>query len=94
MRDLEFQVGDQVFLRISPGKGVLRFVKKGKLSPRYMEPYEIVERIGEVAYRLRFPPELAKIHDVFHISMLQNYMADPSQVLRDQIVEFERRLDL
>ena len=69
-RDLEFQVGDQVFLRISPWKGVLRFGKKGKLSPRYMGPYEIVERIGEVAYQLRLPPELARIHDVFHVSML------------------------
>ena len=57
-------MGDQVFMRISPWKGVLRFGKKGKLSPRYMGPYEIVERIWKVAYRLRFPPELARIHDV------------------------------
>ena len=63
-------MGDHVFLRISPWKGVLRFGKKGKLSPYYMGPYEIVERIGEVAYRLRLPPELARIHDVFHVSML------------------------
>ena len=69
-RDLEFQVGDQVFMSISPWKGVLRFGKKGKLSPRYMGPYEIVERIGKVAYRLRLPPELARIYDVFHVSML------------------------
>ena len=64
-------MGDQVFLRISPWKGVLRFGNKGKLTPRYMGPYEIVERIGEVAYRFRLPPELARIHDVFHVSMLQ-----------------------
>ena len=70
MRDLQFQVGDQVFMRISPWKGVLRFGKKGKLSPRYMGPYEIVGRIGKVAYRLRLPPELTRIHDVFHVSML------------------------
>ena len=82
-RDLEFQVRDQVFLRISPWKGVLRFGKKGKLSPRYMGPYEIVERIGEVAYQLRLPPDLARIRDVFHVSMLRKYMADPSHVLRD-----------
>ena len=63
-------MGDQVFLRISPWKGVLRFRKKGKLSPCYVGPYEIVERIGEVAYRLRLPLELARIHDVFHVSML------------------------
>ena len=73
MGDLEFQVGDQVFLSISPWKGVLRFGKKGKLSPHYMGPYEIVERIGEVAYRLRLPPELTRIHDVFHVSMLRKY---------------------
>ena len=70
-RYLEFQFGEQVFLRISPWKRVLRFGKKGKLSARYMGPYEIVERIGEVAYRLRLPPELARIHDVFHVSMLR-----------------------
>ena len=91
-RDMEFQVGDQVFLRISPWKGVLRFGKKGKLSPRYMGPYEIVERIGEVAYRLRLPPKLARIHDVFHVFMLRKYMADPSHVLRDQPVELKEDL--
>ena len=91
-RDLEFQVGDQVFMRISPWKGVLRFGNKGKLSPRYMGPYEIVERIGEVAYRLRLPPELARIHDVFHVSMLRKYIADPPHVLRDQPIELKEDL--
>ena len=57
-----------------------------------MEPYEIVERIKEVAYRLRLPPELAKIYDVFHISMLRKYMADPSHVLKDQPVELKEEL--
>ena len=91
-RDLAFQVVNQVFMRISPWKGVLRFGNKGKLSPRYMGPYEIVERIGEVAYRLRLPPELARIHDVFHVSMLRKYIADPSHVLRDQLVELKEDL--
>ena len=91
-RDLEFQVGDQVFMRISPWKVVLRFGKKRKLSPRYMGPYEIVERIGEVAYRLRLPPELARIFDVFHVSMLRKYMTNPSHVLRDQSVELKEDL--
>ena len=76
-------------MRISPWKGVLRFRKKGKLSPRYMGPYEIVERIGEVEYRLRLPSELAIIHDVFHVSMLRKYIADPSHVLRNQSVELK-----
>ena len=75
---------DHVFLRISPWKGVLRFGKKGKVSPRYMGPYEIVERIEEVAYRLRLPPELAYFHDVFQVSMLRKYIENPSHVLRDQ----------
>ena len=92
MRELEFQVRDHVFLRISPWKGVLRLGKKGKLSPRYMGPYEIVERIGEVAYRLRLSPELARIHDVFHVSMLRKYIADPSHMLRDQPVELKEDL--
>ena len=85
-------MGGQVFLRISPWKGVLRFEKKWKLSPRYMGPYEIVERIGEVAYRLRLPPELARIHDVFHVSMLRKNIEDPSHVSRDQSVELKEDL--
>ena len=92
-RDLGFQVGDHVFMRISPWKGVLQFGKKGKLSPRYMGPCEIEERIGEVAYRLRLPPEFARIHDVFHVSMLQKYIAYPSHVLRDQPVELKEDLN-
>ena len=85
-------MGDKVFMRISPWKEVLRFGKKGKLSPRYMGPYEIVERIGKVAYRFRLLPELASIHDVFHVSMLRKYIADPPHVLRDQPVELKEDL--
>ena len=77
-RDLEFEVGDMVFLRISPWKGVLRFGKCGKLSPRYIGPYRIVERIGEVAYRLELSSDIDRIHDVFHVSMLRKYTPDPS----------------
>ena len=91
-RDLEFQVGDKVFLRISPWKGVLRFGKREKLSPRYIGPYEIIERIGEVAYRLKLPSELARIHDVFHVSMLRKYIPDSSHILRDQPIELKENL--
>ena len=56
-RDLKFEMGDQVFLRVSPWKGILRFGKRGRLSPRYIGPYEIVDKVGEVAYRLRLPSE-------------------------------------
>ena len=69
-RNLEFKVGDRVFLRVSLWKGILRFGKRGKLSPRYIGPYEIVRKVGDVAYHLEFPPELANIHDTFHVSML------------------------
>ena len=79
--NLTFEIGDRVFLRISPWKGVLRFGKKGKLSPRYIGPYEILDKIGPVAYRLALPPELDRIHDVFHISCLRKYVPDESHVL-------------
>ncbi|XP_070667994.1 uncharacterized protein [Malus domestica] len=68
--DRVYEVGDWVFLKLSPWKGVVRFGKKGKLSPRYIGPYQIVERVGEIAYRLALPPELARVHNVFHVSML------------------------
>ena len=89
-RDLVFEVGDMVFLRISPWKGVLRFVKRGKLSSRYIGPYRIVGRIGEVAYQLELP--LDRIHDVFHVSMLRKYILDPSHVLTEQPVEIQENL--
>ena len=91
-RDLKFEVGDMVFLRISPWKGVLRFGKRGKLSPRYIRPYRIVERIGEVAYRLELPSDLDRIHDVFHVSMLRKYIPDPSHVLTEQPMEIQEKL--
>ena len=80
-KDIEYQVGDKVFLKVSPWKSVMRFGKKGKLSPLFIGPYEIVERIGPVAYRLAFPQELSKIHNVFQVSMLRKYRSDPSHVL-------------
>ncbi|GMI65156.1 hypothetical protein HRI_000184900 [Hibiscus trionum] len=70
----------------------MRFGRKGKLSPRFIGPYEVVERIGPVAYRLRLPTELEKIHDVFHVSMLQKYRSDPSHVI--QMEEIELNPDL
>ncbi|XP_026417571.1 uncharacterized protein LOC113313062 [Papaver somniferum] len=80
-RPLEFQVGDQVFLKVSPRPGIKRFGKKSKLVPRYIGPFKILHRIGEVAYRLALPPSLANIHNVFHVSMLRKYHADPSHFI-------------
>ncbi|KAA0066428.1 hypothetical protein IC582_025489 [Cucumis melo] len=80
-KDLEFDVGDMVFLKVAPIKGVLRFEKKGKLSLRFVGPFEIHEQIGPVAYRLALPPFLSAVHDVFHVSMLRKYVADPTHVV-------------
>ena len=79
---IEYNVGDKVLLKISPCKGVLRFGKRGKLSPRYISPYEVIERVGPVAYRLALPPELFQIHDVFHVYMLRRYRSDPSHICK------------
>ncbi|GJY27946.1 putative reverse transcriptase domain-containing protein [Tanacetum coccineum] len=75
-KPLEFSVGDQVLLKVSPWKGVVRFGKKGKLAPRYIGPFKIIERIGPLAYRLRLPQELSSIHDTFHVSNLKKCLAD------------------
>ncbi|GJX34113.1 reverse transcriptase domain-containing protein [Tanacetum coccineum] len=75
-KPLEFQVGDRVLFRVSPWKGVVRFGKREKLAPRFVGPFEIVERIGPVAYRLRLPQELSCIHDVFHVSNLKKCLAE------------------
>ncbi|GKE95874.1 hypothetical protein Tco_1580729 [Tanacetum coccineum] len=75
-KPLEFEVGDRVLLRVSPWKGVVRFGKKGKLAPRYVGPFEILERISLVAYRLRLPEELNSVHDTFHVSNLKKCLAD------------------
>ncbi|KAL5567956.1 hypothetical protein UlMin_024531 [Ulmus minor] len=91
-RPLEFQVGDSVFLKVAPMKGVMRFKKKGKLSPRYIGPFEILERIGKVAYRLALPPELSSIHNIFHVSMLRKYVSDPSHVLENELIEVHEDL--
>ena len=81
--DLQFEIGDRVFLKISPWKGVLRFGRRGKLRPRYIGPYEIIAIVGPVAFKLKLPPELSRIHDIFHVSMLRKYIPDPSHVLRE-----------
>ena len=91
-RDIEFAVGEFVFLKISPMKGVMRFGKKGKLSPRYIGLFEILDRVGQVAYRLALPPALAETHNVFHISMLRKYVSDPSHVLSYEPLQLKQDL--
>ncbi|GJU69740.1 hypothetical protein Tco_1255999 [Tanacetum coccineum] len=85
-KPLEFSVGDHVLLKVSPWKGVIRFGKNGKLEPRFVGPFEITERIGPVAYRLRLPEELNGVHDTFHMSNLKKCLADPTlQIPLDEI---------
>ena len=88
-KDIEFEIGDKVFLKVSPWKKVLWFGRKGKLSPRFIGLYEIIERIGPIAYRLLLPPELEKIHDVFHVLMLRRYRSDPSHVISPSEIEIQ-----
>ena len=80
-RPLEFEVGDHVFLKVMLKRGVVRFGKRGKLSPRFIRPFEILERIGTVAYRLASPPSMSGVHEVFHVSMLRKYTPDPAHVV-------------
>ncbi|KAL0537247.1 hypothetical protein IC582_026222 [Cucumis melo] len=91
-KDLEFEVGDKVFLKVAPMRGVLRFARRGKLSPRFVGPFEILERIGPVAYRLALPPSLSTVHDVFHVSMLRKYVSDPSHVVDYEPLEIDENL--
>ncbi|GKF16392.1 putative nucleotidyltransferase, ribonuclease H [Tanacetum coccineum] len=89
-RALEFQPGEHVFLKVSPTRGVRRFGIKGKLSPRFIGPFEILDRIGEVSYRLALPPQLSHVHNVFHVSLLRGYKYHPLHVVSypfDQIRE-------
>ena len=69
-RPLEFEVGDHVFLKVMPKGGVVGFGKRGKLAPRYIGPFEILERVGTATYRLALSPSLSGVHEVFHVSML------------------------
>ncbi|KAK8636992.1 hypothetical protein V6N13_064424 [Hibiscus sabdariffa] len=91
-KDIEFAVGDQVFLKVSPWKKVLCFGRKGKLSPRFIGPYRILEKVGTVAYKLELPPQLSRIHNVFHVSMLRQYRPDPSHIIQVQDVELRPEL--
>ena len=85
-------MGDKVFLKVSPWGKVLRFGKKGKLSPMFISPYEVLERIRPVAYRLALPPKLAKLHDVFHVSKLRKYRSDESHILPVQEIQVQEDL--
>ncbi|GJS41988.1 hypothetical protein Tco_0567031 [Tanacetum coccineum] len=79
---MEFQVGDRIMLNVSPWKGVVRFGKRGKLNPRYVGPFKVLEKVGSVAYKLELPQELSIVHNTFHVSNLKKcYSDEPLAVL-------------
>ena len=91
-KDILYEISKKVFLKVLPWNKVKRFRKKGKLSLRFIGPYEVIEKVGPVAYKLALPPELEKIHNVFHGLMLRRYRSDPSHVVSSETIEL--RLDL
>ncbi|GJT75920.1 putative reverse transcriptase domain-containing protein [Tanacetum coccineum] len=92
-KPLEFSVGDHVLLKVSPWKGVVRFGKKGKLAPRFVGPFEITERIGPVAYKLRLSQELNGVHDTFHLSNLKKCLADPTLHIPLEEIQVDAKLN-
>ncbi|XP_041004062.1 uncharacterized protein LOC121249417 [Juglans microcarpa x Juglans regia] len=92
-RGLKFEVGDWVYLKVSPMKGVFRFGKKGKLSLRYIGPYEILEKVGVVAYRLNLPVEFQGIHNVFHVSSFKKRFVNQIPIIVDSR-DISLKLDL
>ena len=92
-KDLGFQVGEFVYLKTSPKKGVIRFRTSGKLKPRFIGPFQILDRIGSCAYRLALPPSLDGVHNVFHVSMLKKYVRDENHIITN-FSDLELQLDL
>ena len=86
-KDIRYEIGEKVFLKVLSWKKVKRFGKNGKLSSRFIGPYEVIEKVGLVAYILALPPELEKIHNVFHVPMLRRYRSDPSHVVSSETIE-------
>jgi hypothetical protein len=93
-QDLEFAVGDQVLLRVSPTKGVVWFGVSGKLSPRYIGPFTILARVGSLAYRMQLPDPMAGVHPVFHVSMLRKFLRDPDHQIEMEPIAVQQDLTL
>ncbi|KAD5508373.1 hypothetical protein E3N88_16076 [Mikania micrantha] len=92
-RPIEFEVGNQVLLKVSPWKGIIRFRKRGKLSPRFIGPFRIIARVGKVAYRLDLPDELSGIHPTFRVSHLRKCLADDATYVPLNDIEVDEKLN-
>ncbi|XP_009778310.1 uncharacterized protein [Nicotiana sylvestris] len=91
-RDLEFKEDDCVFLKVFPIKGIMHFGKKGKLSPRYVGPYRIIQKISQVAYKLELPPDMLLVPPVFHVSMLKKVVGDSSAIVPVETIEVSEEM--
>jgi hypothetical protein len=89
---LEFEVGNHVYLRVSPMKGMKRFGVSGKLAPRYIRPFPILEKCGSVAYKLDLPPSLSGVHDIFHVSQLEKCLKALVDVVLPEVTPLEADL--
>jgi hypothetical protein len=87
-----FEVGDHVYLRVSPMKGVKRFGMKGNLAPRYIGPFPILEKCGPVAYKLELPPSFVGVHDIFHVLQLKKCLKAPVDVILPEVTPLEADL--
>lgn len=93
-REVSHEIGDHVFLKVSPIKGQSWFGLKRKLSPRFNGPFQITECVGSTTYHLELPPQLSKVHDVFHVSRMLRYTRDPSHIMRHETLKFEPDLSM
>ncbi|GKB11996.1 hypothetical protein Tco_0845919 [Tanacetum coccineum] len=89
---VEFQVGDKVMLKVLPWKGVVRFGKRGKLNPRYVRPFKVLEQVGSIAYKLELPQDLSRVHNTFHVSNLKKCYADEPLVVPLDGLHFDDKL--
>ncbi|MCI33833.1 putative retrotransposon gag protein, partial [Trifolium medium] len=91
-KNVEFNEGDHVFLRVPPTTGIGRALRSRKLTPRFIGPYQILGRVGKVAYRIVLPPSLSNLHNVFHVSQLRKYVPDPTHVIEVDDVQVRENL--
>ena len=89
---MEFKKGDHVFLKVSSTTRIRRSIKQTKLNPRFVGPFEVLDKVGKLAYRIALPPHLSRLHDVFHVSQLKKYQPDPEHVLEYESLEVQENL--